>query len=82
MKRRTIVALVVLAAAVVTAVASATTSVKPYVVAVGSEYEVDALFSVERQVPVLGGAGTVPHGRHSGRARRARERRTGHRRST
>ncbi len=58
MKRRTIVALVVLAAAVVTAVASATTSVKPYVVAVGSEYEVDALFSVGDTVPMLGGSGT------------------------
>ncbi len=58
MKRRTIVSLAVLAGMLATAVATASTSVKPYVVPVGSEYEVDALFSVGDTVPVLGGSGT------------------------
>jgi hypothetical protein len=57
MKRRTIVSLGVLAGIVLMATAAAaSTSVKPYVVAVGDEYEVDALLSVNDQVPVLGGA--------------------------
>ncbi|MGH3127358.1 MAG: alkaline phosphatase PhoX [Gaiellaceae bacterium] len=57
MKRRTIVSFGVLAGIVLMATAAtASTSVKPYVVAVGDEYEVDALFSVNDQVPVLGGA--------------------------
>ena len=51
MKRSTIVSFVALAAAVATAVAAAGTSVKPYVVAVGDEYDVEALFSVDDRVP-------------------------------
>ena len=52
MKRRTTVSLVVLAGIVVmAAAASASTSVKPYVVPVGSEYAVRALFSVNDRVP-------------------------------
>jgi Alkaline phosphatase PhoX len=58
MKRTTMVSLAVLVGAVVTAVAAASTSVKPYVVAVGDEYEVGALFSANDTVPVLGGSGT------------------------
>ena len=55
--KRSITSLAVLVAVVLTASgAYATTSVKPYVVAVGDEYEVDALFSVNDQVQVLGGA--------------------------
>ena len=58
MRRRTLIFLVVLVGVVVTAVATASTSVKPYVAAVGDEYEVDALFSVGDTVPLLGGTGT------------------------
>jgi Alkaline phosphatase PhoX len=59
MKRRTIVSLAVLSGVVATAVAaSASTAVKPYVVPVGSEYSVKALFSANDTVPVLGGSGT------------------------
>ena len=53
--KRSIASLGVLAAVVLTASgAFATTTVKPYVVPVGSEYEVDALLSVDDKVPVLG----------------------------
>jgi Bacterial protein of unknown function (DUF839) len=58
MKRKTMLSLAVLVGAIVTAAAAASTSVKPYAVAVGDEYEVDALFSVGDTVPVLGGAGS------------------------
>jgi Bacterial protein of unknown function (DUF839) len=52
MRRRNVALLAVLACVAVTAVsASASTSVKPYVVAVGSEYTVTPLFSVNDRVP-------------------------------
>ena len=56
-RRRTIsLALVVGATALVaTATAFAVTSVKPYAEAVGDEYTVQPLFSVNNDVPVLGG---------------------------
>ncbi len=55
MKRRNIAVLGVVAAAVaVVATAGATTTVKPYAIAVGSEYTVTPLFSVDDKVPVLG----------------------------
>lgn len=51
MKRRNVVLLAVLGVVASTAIgASASTSVKPYVVAVGSEYTVTPLFSVNDQV--------------------------------
>lgn len=59
MKRTTTAVVALLAvsvAAAATAVAS--TSIKPYVAAVGGEYEVEPLFSVGDTVPVLGGSGT------------------------
>jgi hypothetical protein len=59
MKRRRTVSITVLAAAMasVAAVAAmASTAVKPYVVPVGNQYEVDALLSVDDKVPLLGGA--------------------------
>jgi Bacterial protein of unknown function (DUF839) len=46
----------VVAGAVVSGSVFATTAVKPYVEAVGAEYEVRALFSVDDKVPLLGGA--------------------------
>jgi Bacterial protein of unknown function (DUF839) len=51
MRRSTVVSLALLAFLVVTTVGSAATSVKPYVEPVGSEYDVDALFSVNDRVP-------------------------------
>jgi Bacterial protein of unknown function (DUF839) len=56
MRRRTLIVLALFVGAIVTAVATASTSVEPYVVPVGNEYEVEALFSVNDTVPVLGGA--------------------------
>ncbi|MGH3078302.1 MAG: alkaline phosphatase PhoX [Gaiellaceae bacterium] len=58
-RRRTIVTTLLAAsmATVVAAAALADTSVKDYVVPVGDEYEVDALFSVGDQVPWSGGNG-------------------------
>jgi hypothetical protein len=57
MKRRSIVtAIVVAGVAVIAAAAFAATSVKTYTVAVGDEYSVTPLFSVNDEVPVLGGA--------------------------
>lgn len=58
MKRRTLFIIVACAGfAVAVAAAGAATSVKPYVVAVGSQYEVDALFSVNDRVPEASNAG-------------------------
>ena len=51
MQGRTVVSFALLAALVVTGVAAGVTSVKPYVVPVGSEYDVEALFSVNDRVP-------------------------------
>jgi len=57
-RRRTIsLALAGGTALVVAAAALATTAVKPYVTAVGAEYEVDALFSVDDKVSWSGGSG-------------------------
>jgi hypothetical protein len=53
-----IAALTAVAAAVAAAAALADTSVKDYVVPVGDEYVVDALFSVDDEVPVLGASPT------------------------
>jgi hypothetical protein len=44
-----------LATAAITGSVSAATSVKPYVEAVGSNYQIKALFSVDDKVPLLGG---------------------------
>jgi hypothetical protein len=49
--KRSIALLGVLAVAITATAASADTSVKPYVVAVGDEYELDALLSVNDRVP-------------------------------
>jgi Alkaline phosphatase PhoX len=58
-KRLTIVSGILLAGiAIVASAALASTSVKPYVVPVGSEYEVVPLFSADDAVPVLGGPGS------------------------
>jgi hypothetical protein len=58
MKRRTLLILAACAGlAVAVAAAGAATSVKPYVVAVGSQYEVNALFSVNDRVPEASNAG-------------------------
>jgi Bacterial protein of unknown function (DUF839) len=57
-RRRNLVLFAVLAVAAITALsAPAATSVKPYVVAVGNEYEVKPLFSVGDTVPWAKGAG-------------------------
>ena len=56
MHKRKVTIAAVLAAAALTSSVSAATSVKPYVEAVGSEYEIKALFSVDDKVPLLGGA--------------------------
>ncbi len=60
MTRRRTISLALLVAtgfAVAATAAFATTLVKPYVVAVGGEYDVRALFSVDDRVPVLNGSG-------------------------
>ena len=54
-RKATIAALVVAALALVGSI-NAATSVKPYVEAVGGEYTVRPLFSVDDKVPLLGGA--------------------------
>jgi hypothetical protein len=46
----------VLAASALTGSVLAATAVKPYVVPIGPEYEIRALFSVDDKVPLLGGA--------------------------
>ena len=58
MKRRNVILLVALATVALTAVAaSASTSVKPYVVPVGTDSEVKALFSAGDTVPWANGPG-------------------------
>ena len=57
MKRRNLVLLGMLAVAITATAASADTSIKPYVVPVGNEYEVKALFSVGDTVPWAKGSG-------------------------
>ena len=56
MHRRTFMLGIVLAAVALAASVPAATTVKPYVVPVGGEYEIRALFSVDDKVPLLGGA--------------------------
>jgi hypothetical protein len=56
MHRRTLMIGIVLVAAALAASVPAATPVEPYVVAVGSEYQITALFSVDDKVPLLGGA--------------------------
>lgn len=56
MHKRNVTIAALLAAAALTSSVSAATSVKPYVEAVGNEYEIKALFSVDDKVPLLGGA--------------------------
>jgi hypothetical protein len=56
MHRRTLMLGIVLAAVALAASVPAATTVKPYVVPVGGEYEIRALFSVDDKVPLLGGA--------------------------
>ena len=55
---RATVALLAVAAAAASVVATATgtTSIKPYVVPIGDDYEIKALFSVDDRVPLLDGA--------------------------
>jgi Bacterial protein of unknown function (DUF839) len=55
LKKRNVTIAALLVAAALTSSVSAATSVKPYVEAVGSEYQIKALFSVDDKVPVLGG---------------------------
>jgi Bacterial protein of unknown function (DUF839) len=55
-KRITLVAAVVLSALGIGGTALGATSIKPYIVPVGSDYEIKPLFSVDDQVPLLGGA--------------------------
>jgi hypothetical protein len=57
MKRRNLVLLGMLAVAITATAASADTSIKPYVVPVGNEYEVKALVSVGDTVPWAKGSG-------------------------
>ena len=72
-------ALVAGIASVAAAAALADTSVKNYVVPVGSEYEIDALLSVGDQVPWAGGSGQyrmvgIPDGLGRTRTETARRR--------
>ena len=55
--RATVALLAVIAAAAsVVATATGTTSIKPYVVPIGDDYEIKPLFSVDDRVPLLDGA--------------------------
>ena len=56
MKKRHSILGAILAASALTGSVLAATAVKPYVVPIGPEYEIRALFSVDDKVPLLGGA--------------------------
>ena len=76
MKRSDLVSLAVLAIVAVTAdSASASTSVKPYVVAVGRRVRGQGALQRRRHGALGQGVGPVPNGRHPGRPRSPRERR-------